>query len=216
MSGDTATRSARFGRLRRWLAVVVVLVLALTAFHAAGGSRQVARGAWNFVGLHRVERHAPALRAAAAESGVDANLLAAVMFVESGGRVDALSSAGAMGLLQLMDSSAGDAARKLGLPKPTAEELLSDAELNTRLGAVHLAWLIQHEGPDLERVLVAYNAGRTKVMRWIRRDGSYEAWRARQVRDGDSQVLAYARRVLALKDQFAERGKVVAPAEGSE
>jgi len=156
------------------------------------------------------------LRAAAAESGVDANLLAGIMFVESGGEVDAVSRVGALGLFQLMETSASDAARKLGLPRPTREELLSDAALNTRLAAVHVAWLIEHEGPDLERVLVAYNAGRTKLLRWIRADGSFDAWRARQAREGDSAVLAYARKVLDLRERFARRGKIVASESDSE
>jgi soluble lytic murein transglycosylase-like protein len=194
----------------------VLVAAGALAVSGLGPSRSVAKGAWTLYELRRVEQHAPALRAAAEESGVDANLLAGIMFVESGGAVDAVSRVGALGLFQLMETSAGDAARKLGLPRPTREELLSDAELNTRLAAVHVAWLIEHEGPDLERVLVAYNAGRTKLLRWIRADGSFDAWRARQEQEGDSAVLAYARKVLDLRERFAGRGKIVASESDSE
>ena len=41
--------------------------------------------------VQRVESHATMIRAAALESRVDPNLLAAIMLAESGGRVDAVS-----------------------------------------------------------------------------------------------------------------------------
>jgi soluble lytic murein transglycosylase-like protein len=197
-----------------WLAALVAAGVCAVSF--LDPTKSAAKGAWRYYELRRVERYAPELRAAAAESGVDANLLAAIMFVESGGEADAVSRVGALGLFQLMETSAVDAARKLGLPRPTRAELLADGALNARLAAVHVAWLIEHEGPDLERVLVAYNAGRTKLLRWIRADGSFAAWRARQEREGDSQVLAYARKVLDLRERFARRGRIVASEADSE
>jgi soluble lytic murein transglycosylase-like protein len=169
---------------------------------------EVVRQVWSFVGVHRVEGHAAELRAAGAESGVDPCLLAAVMYTESKGRVDAVSKRGALGAFQLMPAAAADAAKKLGLPDPTREDLLSDPELGARLCAAHLAWLLRQEGPDLERVLVAYNAGRTKLRRWVEEDGSYEAWRGRRMRDGGRGTLAYALGVLSMRERFRERGEI--------
>jgi soluble lytic murein transglycosylase-like protein len=190
------------------------LVLLLLGAAVIGGTlayrpaRTVVRGAWSQLGVRRVEQHVDVIRIAAAESNLDPNLMGAIMYAESRGRVDAVSRVGALGLFQLMESSAGDSARRLGLEKPTREQLLTDATLNARLAASHLAWLIEHEGPDLEAVLVAYNAGRAKLHSWVRKHGSYEAWREKQERDGDSQVLAYARHVLGVRDHFAERGQL--------
>jgi hypothetical protein len=188
-------------------AVVALVALALLPF-LVRKAPEVVRQVWSFVGVHRVEWHAAELRAAGAESGVDPCLLAAVMYSESKGRVDAVSKRGALGAFQLMPSAAGDAARKLGLEEPTREMLLSDAQLGARLCAVHLAWLEKQEGPDLERVLVAYNAGRTKLRRWVEAEGSYEAWREERLRDGGAGTLAYARGVLAMRDRFRERGEI--------
>jgi soluble lytic murein transglycosylase len=166
---------------------------------------------WSYVAVRRVEGHAAELRAAAAESGLDPCLLAAVMYAESSGRIDAVSNRGALGAFQLMPSAAGDAAKRLGLPEPTREDLLTDPELGARLCAAHLSWLLRQDGPDLERVLVAYNAGHTKLRRWIEDEGSYDAWRASRVRAGGAGTLAYARNVLHMRDRFRERGAISPP-----
>ena len=189
------------------LAAFVAAVLAAGAIEGP----QVARQVWSLVGVRAVEGHAEVIRQAARESAVDPCLLAAIMYVESRGRVDAESPRGALGLFQLVPAAASDAARRLHLPEPGREELLADAGLNARLGAAHLAWLIANDGPDLERVLVAYNAGRSRVRGWIRDAGSWEAWREERIRAGDSDVLAYARQVLEFRDRFRERG-VIEPA----
>ena len=199
---------ARFG----FLVAVGVAVMALALW--TQGPR-VARQVWSLVGVHQVEAHADAIRSAAAESRVDPCLLAALMYVESRGAVDAVSHKGALGLFQLMETSAGDSAKRLGIARPTREELLSDPLLNTRLAASHLAWLIEHDGPDLERVLVAYNAGRTKVRRWERDAGGWAAWRAARVRAGDSDALTYAQQVLDFAERFRGRGVITATPEVS-
>ena len=192
------------------IAVTVAIVLALGVYEGPRVVRQV----WSLIGVHQVEAHADLIRRASVESGVDANLLAAVMYAESRGNVGAVSSKDALGLFQLMPSSASDAARRLKLAAPTRDELLADAELNTRLGASHLAWLVRNEGPDLERVLVAYNAGRGKLAGWIKDAGSYSAWRAANVERSDT--LAYAQQVLEFRERFVERGVIAAPAESAE
>ena len=157
------------------------------------------------VGFRRVESHAEEIYAAAKEQSLEPALIAALVYVESTGRVGVVSRSGAMGLTQLMPAAASDAARALGLPEPTPEELLSDAGLNLRLGARHLAWTLEAEGGDIERALVAYNAGRGKLAGWIRERGGYALWRERALALGDSPTLAYAWRVLAYRDTFRGR-----------
>lgn len=174
------------------------------------GSRESVRRLWRIavdpVLLARVEGLREPIVAAAEEQGLDPNLIAGIVAAESSGHVDAESSVGAMGLMQLMPSAAGDAAKKLRIPEPTREQLLSDAALNLRLGARHFAWTLKHEENDVERALVAYNAGRGRLAGWIREAGSYTAWRAEREAAGDSSVLAYARKVLAYAETFRKRG----------
>lgn len=197
---------------RPWVRLGIGLTVLAAGFAAGilsrGSPKEVARGVSAEFGLRRVEELAPLIGAAAAEAGLDPCLVAAVCFVESRGRVDAVSPKGARGLMQLMPDAAADAARALGLPPPRPQDLIEDPFLNLRLGARHLAWTLEHEGGDLERALVAYNAGRARLARWIREHGGYDRWRAKQVADGDSQVLEYAWKVLAVAERLRERGVV--------
>jgi hypothetical protein len=85
-----------------------------------------------------VTRWQPLLLGAAREHGVDPELLAIVALVESGGDPDALSGSGAVGLMQVMPSTAVDIARQRGLSTFTVADL-SDPALNVDMGAWYLA-----------------------------------------------------------------------------
>lgn len=171
-------------------------------FYWPADSRAVVRRVVEPVVRARVEALAPQIRVAAAESGLSPALVAGIVHAESSGRPDAVSSAGALGLMQLLPPAVEDAARRLGIETPGREALLEDPGLNLRLGAAHFAWTLEHEEEDLERALVAYNAGRTRLRRWSREAGSYEAWRAARRQAGDSPTLAYADRVLTLAESY--------------
>ena len=207
-SGRRPSRRARGARENRRRVLIVACAIAILAFVGIHTGPKVARQVWHVLGVRRVESHADEIATAALESGIDPCLLAAVMYVESRGRVDAVSNRDALGLFQLMPSAARDAAHRLHLAEPTREALLSDALLNARLAANHLAWLVDNEGPDLERVLVAYNAGRGKLARWSQSAGDYAAWRAERARAGDFGPLVYAEQVLDFRERFRARGVV--------
>jgi len=96
-------------------------------------------------------RWAPAIEQAAAAAGIDPVLLAAVVRAESGFRPDAVSSAGAIGLAQLMP----DTARQLGVDPHDPLENLSG-------GARFLAFTIERFG-RVDLGLAAYNAGPARV-----------------------------------------------------
>ena len=204
---ETQDRRRRFLwiALRGGLLAVVLVALATFLFE----DTKVVRAVKDEVGMRNVTSYAADIRFAASESGVDPNLIAGVMYSESSGLPRSISSAGALGLMQLSLAAAHDAARKLDLPTPTRDDLLDDPSLNIRLGARHIAWLLKHEGANLERVLGAYNAGRTKLRRWIDAAGGWDAWRAERMAAGNSDVMAYAHKVLAARDEFARRGSIV-------
>jgi len=192
-------------RSRRAILLVFVGVV-FSGFAFVPSVREPVRDALReVVGFRRVEQYSSEIDVAAREQGLEPALLAAVVYVESTGRISAVSSAGARGLTQLMPAAASDAAEALGLPEPTSEQLLTDAALNLRLGSRHLAWTLRSEGGDLERALVAYNAGRGKLARWIDEQGSYALWRKRALARGDSPTLVYAWRVLSYRDTFRSR-----------
>ena len=161
--------------------------------------------------VERVESHAEALRFAARESGHDPYLLAGLMYVESGGDPAAVSSASALGLMQLKEATAAEQATRLGLREaPTRETLLADSLLNVRLGAAYLRWLLEYRDGDLEHALVSYNAGPGNVNQWTEEEG-WEAWRDRRRAAGDSKVLRYARDVVRFGERFRARGRIAGP-----
>ena len=110
-----------------------------------------------------------AVEAEAEEFGVDARLLAALVRQESVFDVEALSSAGARGLAQLLPSTAAILAR--GLDVAFYPQWITVPDLNLHLGAAHLAELIKRFG-RVDAAIAAYNAGPTPVWRWLAREGA--------------------------------------------
>lgn len=94
------------------------------------------------------------LVAAAAKHGVPLPLLRAVVAVESNFKSDAVSHAGAMGLMQLMPGTARDMGVKNAF----------DPADNVNGGARYLAFLLRHF-KDTELAVAAYNAGPGRVGR---------------------------------------------------
>lgn len=86
---------------------------------------------------------------------IDGFLLAAIVETESGFDNTAQSHRGAVGLMQLMPSTAG-----------VESEALIDPTLNLDLGARYLRRLLYRFDGDLELALAAYNAGPTAVRRY--------------------------------------------------
>jgi soluble lytic murein transglycosylase len=95
---------------------------------------------------------------------LDPALLAAVIYQESKFRPDATSSSGAVGLMQLLPSTAEGIAIHTGGTKFRASDLL-DPELNIRYGCWYLRHLLDKYG-DERTALAAYNAGQENVDRW--------------------------------------------------
>lgn len=80
-------------------------------------------------------------------------LVIAVIGIESAGRSDAVSSAGAVGLMQLIPATA----ERFGVSDST------DPAQNIRGGVAYLNWLMKEFDRDPLMVLAAYNAGENAV-----------------------------------------------------
>jgi soluble lytic murein transglycosylase-like protein len=118
--------------------------------------------------LARAERYDQFIEEAATAADVDAQLLRAVIVVESAFNERAESNRGAQGLMQLMPLTA----RHYGV---------SDAfnpGQNIRAGARYLRDLIDRYDNDLELVLAAYNAGEDAVERYGRAIPPFKETRA--------------------------------------
>jgi soluble lytic murein transglycosylase len=99
---------------------------------------------------------------------LDPALLAAVIYRESRFDPDAVSEAGAIGLMQLLPDTAKGIATYTGGSKFQVEDL-RDPEINVRYGAFYLRRLLRKYGGDVELALAAYHAGQGNVDGWLAR-----------------------------------------------
>ena len=97
-------------------------------------------------------RIAAAVERECASTGQDPNLVLSIIAVESSFNPNVVSSAGAVGLMQVMSFNA----RKLGL---RSRKQLWTPRLNILAGVRLLAVLLKHYDGDIVSVLVAYNSG---------------------------------------------------------
>ena len=109
-------------------------------------------------------RHEDVIRQQSREKGIDAALIAAVIYSESKFS-DRTSSAGARGLMQITPETAQDVERHSGGTTFTLGDL-SNPEINIRYGTYRLRELLDRYDGDVVAALAAYNAGPTNVDNW--------------------------------------------------
>ena len=101
---------------------------------------------------------------------IDGDILLAVARRESEFNPKARSSAGARGLMQIMPATAKQLTSNLGY-KYSLDRLGSDWQYNLELGAEYLDHLLQRYDGSLLLSFGAYNAGPTRMDKWIKRYG---------------------------------------------
>jgi soluble lytic murein transglycosylase-like protein len=120
---------------------------------------------------------------AALSAAVEPNLLRAVIVVESGFNLRAVSKRGAVGLMQLMPATA----MRFGVSNPY------DPRQNVQAGARYLKFLIDRFGQDVRLALAAYNAGEEAV---DRNGGQIPPF---------SETMAYVPRVLKIYQMLRDQ-----------
>ena len=139
----------------------------------------------------------------ATKRDIDPLWAVAIARQESAFRTRAYSSAGAMGLMQLMPATAKDQARRSKIPLKKKTDLYKP-EVNIALGVAHLSWL--SEQFDGNRVLstAAYNAGGTPIKRWQKERGHLplDIWIETIPYD---ETRNYVQNVLTYRMIYAER-----------
>ena len=97
---------------------------------------------------------------------VDPLLITAIMKVESNFNPDAKSKKGAIGLMQLMPSTAKEVAEKYLNIQSFKEQDLYNSEQNIKLGVYYVKILSDMFNNNLNLVLASYNAGLGNVQKW--------------------------------------------------
>ena len=145
--------------MRRLVALGVLLVVIV------GGFQYLRAGTPAFVERIQYPLHYDdIIRGHARNYRLEPALLAAVIYQESKFDAHVRSSSGAIGLMQLLPSTAQGIATHTGGSKYRTSDL-DDPEINVRYGSWYLRHLLRKYG-DEETALAAYNAGQNNVDKW--------------------------------------------------
>ena len=179
------------GRLAATLAVVALLVVGVEVLAPlVGGTLQQ---------LTLPLSDTSVIRAQAAEKHLDPALIAAVIYAES--KFDPReSSAGALGLMQILPETAAFIAQRTGGVEFTTADLATPA-VNVAYGSWYLRYLLDHYGGEELPAIAAYNAGLGKVDGWVA--SSREEGRTLAASDIPyPETRAYVERVLSAQRAY--------------
>ena len=143
----------------------------------------------------RPRAYAQLVEDAARRQRIDPNLLFAVMRVESIYNRRIISTAGAIGLMQIMPATGQRIALQMGVDGFKAADLL-DPQRNVEFSAWYLASLLKRFDGSLPLAIASYNGGPHNVRLWMRESGPDMPLDAFLERIPFSQTHRYVRRVL--------------------
>jgi peptidoglycan lytic transglycosylase len=156
-------------RRRRALFLLLVVVAGAAAFMRFGPLHDELRE------ITLPLRHEDVIRQQADDKGLDAALIAAVIYQESKFR-DQTSPAGAKGLMQITPDTARFIARKSGGTRFELRDL-GTPQINIAYGAWYLRYLLDRFDGDTVLAVAAYNAGAENVVEWVRDAGGVQHFR---------------------------------------
>lgn len=119
-------------------------------------------------------------------SGLEKALAFAIMRQESEFNQSVVSSAGAVGIFQVMPDTGRDAAKKLGIGYD-AGAWRNDPAYNIRLGAGYVANLVSNYDGNYVMAIAGYNAGPGRIRDWVREYGD--------PRTGDVDIVDWMERI---------------------
>ena len=140
------------------LAIVVLVVAGVAAWVVEAEPDWYLRARYPLEYDHVVQAYAR-------ERDLDPALVAAVIYAESRFDPNVISSAGAVGLMQLLPETGRFVARRTGGEDFVVADL-RDPDINVRYGTWLLAYLRDRYDGDLRTALAAYHAGPGSVDEW--------------------------------------------------
>ena len=164
----TAEWRAAFDALTRAQQVQAVRLASAWDWHLQAIAAAARLGLFNDYELLYPRPYDPEVRRVAESTGLPPSLIYALIRQESLYRADAASSAGALGLMQLLPSTAAATARKAGMAAPSRGDLLLPS-VNVPLGSAFLRDLVDRADGQLPVAVAGYNAGPAAARRWLPR-----------------------------------------------
>ncbi|MDO9475767.1 MAG: transglycosylase SLT domain-containing protein [Pseudohongiella sp.] len=147
-------------------------------WHRNGIQAMIRAQYWDDLQLRFPLAYGDLFASAATQLDVSQQLLFAIARQESAFMHDVRSSAGALGLMQLMPATGRETASRAGL-RINDQDLLRP-EINIQLGSRYLAQLLNDFDGNRALAAAAYNAGPNRVRQWLRQTGNnplpLDAW----------------------------------------
>lgn len=125
-------------------------------------------GIWIYKNIAYPQKYKEIVEQAGNIYNVDPNLIYAIIKQESKFNNNAISHSGAKGLMQLMDDTAYDMARKTDSINPKQYDIF-DPQTNIFLGTKYVSYLTNHFDGNYYLAIVAYNAGMGNTKEWLKR-----------------------------------------------
>lgn len=141
------------------------------------------------------------IRLCAQEYALEPAYVAAVILAESSYNPEAVSSADARGLMQLLPSTAEWIAGKLG--ESYSEDSLFQPETNIRYGCWYLHFLLERYGGDKRCASAAYHAGQGRVDQWLQ-DPQYSRDGRTLTTIASATTNTYVDRVLSNYEKYTK------------
>ena len=166
-TGESAPlRRARAARRRRQRrrTMLAVLASALVVLIALGAWALIHRGGAPLFDRYPM-RYEAEIRQAAAEFSLDPAYVASVALAESSFDSEAVSSVGAIGLMQIMPSTGEWIAGKLD--EAFDAQRLYEPSVNLRYGCWYLRFLLDRYDGDMRTASTAYHQGQGRVDEWL-------------------------------------------------
>ena len=191
-------RAARRRRRRRrtFFAILAAALIVL-----------IALGAWALFGRDRIDlsrypmTYAPEIRAAAQEFSLDPAYVASVVLAESSFDAEAVSSAGAIGLMQIMPATGEWIAGKLD--DVFDVQRLYEPSVNLRYGCWYLRFLLDRYDGDMRTASTAYHQGQGRVDEWLKNPEYSEDGKTLSV-ISSSVTDTYVNRILDNYEHYQE------------
>jgi membrane-bound lytic murein transglycosylase D len=127
------------------------------------------------------------------EAGLPEALLFALIATETGGKVHAVSNAGAAGLMQFMRQTG----KRYGLVVEDGFDLRFDPAASTRANVAYLNEQLEILNQNLEKTLAAYNGGENRLQRLNRKFKGIDFWDSRFYNSLPGETRIYVPRILA-------------------
>lgn len=190
-------KKRRARKTRLVLPLLAILLLLAVVYYAFVFPKAVREIAYPLAYVDEIQKYAGEYR-------LDPARVAAVVYCESSFRPEAVSSAGARGLMQIMPQTGGWIAEKLEEESYYTDEKLFEPELNIRYGCWYLNYLDERYGGDLTKATAAYHAGGTRVDEWLK-DNQYSQDGVTLAAIPYNETRAYVANVKAAYEHYKEK-----------